>query len=416
MAQDDVRPGVWASELEEVLLRVGHRFGRVDLRRRMRDYVRGLLGPVGRKNGWQLAEYVGHDVPTGLQHLLNRARWDPDEVRDDLQEYVAERLGEPDGVLIIDETRFLKKGTTSAGVQRQYSGTAGRTENCQVAVFAAYASSRGRTLVDRELYLPKSWTSDRERCRAAGVPDARDFATKTELARSLIARALASPLPIAWVTADALYGQDWHFRRMLEEAGLGYVVAVPKSQQVESLAGCWRIDQLIGDAPDEAWERLSCGDGAKGPRIYDWAAAQIPAVAFFGGGEPSHHRWVLARRSIAHPDGIAYYLAYAPADTSVAELVRVAGSRWAIESCFQSAKNECGLDQYEVRRYPGWYRHITLAMLAHAFLATAAQAEDAKGAAETDLSSSRSAWQRSAGSWRLAAPGQATTAATLIGY
>ncbi|WP_437044249.1 IS701 family transposase [Streptomyces sp. enrichment culture] len=410
--QDDVRPDVWASELEEVLLRIGHRFGRVDLRRRMRDYVRGLLGPVGRKNGWQLAEYVGHDVPAGLQHLLNRARWDPDEVRDDLQEYVAERLGEPDGVRIIDETGFLKKGTTSAGVQRQYSGTAGRTENCQVAVFAAYASTRGRTLVDRQLYLPKSWTSDRDRCRSAGVPDGMAFATKTELARHLVTRALASPLPIAWVTADALYGQDWHFRRMLEEAGLGYVVAVPKSQQVKSLAGCWRIDQLISDAPADSWERLSCGDGAKGPRVYDWAAAMLPAVPFFEGDEPSHRRWVLARRSIARPDDIAYYLAYAATGTTVNQLVTVAGSRWAIECCFQSAKNECGLDQYEVRRYPGWYRHITLAMLAHAFLAAMAAANiTERGAAETDLSSSPSAWRRSASSWQLAALAQVTASA-----
>ncbi|MBA4867397.1 IS701 family transposase, partial [Streptomyces sp. PSKA54] len=209
--QDDVRPDAWAGELDEVLLRVGHRFGRADLRRRMRDYVRALLGPVGRKNSWQLAEYAGHSAPHGFQNLLNRARWDADAVRDDVQAYVADRLGEPDGVLVIDETGFLKKGDTSAGVQRQYSGTAGRTENCQVAVFAAYASRRGRTLVDRELYLPKSWTSDRERCRAAKVPDSRGFATKTELARTLVARALTSPLPISWVTADALYGQDWHF-------------------------------------------------------------------------------------------------------------------------------------------------------------------------------------------------------------
>ncbi|MFF0628852.1 IS701 family transposase [Streptomyces sp. NPDC004296] len=286
----------------------------------------------------------------------------------------------------------------------------GRTENCQVAVFAAYASSRGRTLVDRELYLPKSWTSDRERCRAAKVPDGRGFATKTELARVLVARTRSSPLPFAWVTADALYGQDGHFRRMLEEAGLGYVVAVPKSQQVKSLAGCWRIDQLIGDAPDEAWERLSCGDGAKGPRVYDWAGAQLPAVPFYGEDEPSHHRWMLARRSIVRPDEIAYYLAYAPTGTTVDKLVRVAGSRWAIESCFQSAKNECGLDQYEVRRYPAWYWHITLAMLAHAFLATmAAHAGEERGAAETDHPSSPSRWQKSAGCWQLAAPGLVTT-------
>lgn len=221
IVQDDVRPVVWARELEEVLLRLGHRFGRADLRRRMRAYVHGLLGPVGRKNGWQLAEYVGHSSPAGLQHLLNRARWDADEVRDDVHAYVAEGLGEDGGVVVIDETGFLKKGDTSAGVQRQYSGTTGRTENCQVAVFAAYASSRGRGMVDRELYLPRSWTSDRQRCPAAKVPDDRGFATKTELARILVTRALSSPLPIAWVTADALYGQDRHFRRMIEEAGLG---------------------------------------------------------------------------------------------------------------------------------------------------------------------------------------------------
>ncbi|MDX2939556.1 IS701 family transposase [Streptomyces ipomoeae] len=405
-------PDVWAGELDEVLLRVGHRFGRADPRRRMRDYVRALLGPVGRKNSWQLAEYAGHNAPHGFQNLLNRAQRDADAVRDDMRAYAAERLGEPDGVLVIDETGFLEKGDTSAGVQRQCSGTAGRTENCQVAVFAAYASRRGRTLVGRELYLPKSWTSDRERCRAAKVPDSRGFAAKTESARILVTRALASPLPFSRVTADALYGQDRQFRRMPEEAGLGYAVAVPKSQQIKSLAGCRRIDQLIGDAPDDAWERLSCGAGAKGPHLYDRAAAQLPAVPFFDGGGPSHHRWAMARRSVSRPDDIAYCLAHAPAGTSVSELAEVAGSRWAIEACFQSAKNECGLDQYEVRRSPGWYRHITLAMLAHAFLAAMAGTE--RGAAETDQPLLPSPWRKSGGSWQLGAPGQDATTATLI--
>ncbi|WP_260328630.1 IS701 family transposase [Streptomyces sp. Ag109_O5-1] len=172
---------IWNDELEELFLRTGHRFRRVEPRRRMRDYVRGLLGPVGRKNGWQLAEYAGHRTPDRLQRLLNGARWDADELRDDLQHYVAERLGEPDGILILDDTGFLKKGTTSAGVQRQYSGTAGRTENCQIGVFAAYATTRGRALVDRALYLPKSWTDDRDRCRAAHIPNERTFATKPDL-------------------------------------------------------------------------------------------------------------------------------------------------------------------------------------------------------------------------------------------
>lgn len=198
---------------------------------------------------------------------------------------------------------------------------------------------------------------------------------------------MASDLPIAWVTADSLYGQEWRFRRMLEETGVGYVLAVPKSQQIKSLAGIWRIDQLITEAPDDAWQRISCGDGAKGPRVYDWAAAKLPAIPFFDGEIPAHQRWVLARRSLARPEEIAYYMAYAPAGTTVEKLVTVAGSRWAIEECFQSAKNECGLDQYEVRRYPGWYRHITLAMLAHAYLsATRATAE--KGAPRPEPASS----------------------------
>lgn len=372
---NDVPTSVWEQELEELFLRIGARFTRVEPRRRMRDYVRGLLGPVGRKNGWQLAEYAGHATPDGLQHLLAGSRWDADDIRDDLQTYIAEHLGAPDGVLIIDDTGFVKKGTTSAGVQRQYSGTAGRTENCQIAVFAAYATTRGHTLVDRELYLPTSWTDDRERCRAARIPDERRSATKGELARTMIRRALASPLPITWVTADAAYGQDSRFRRFLEDAQLSYVVAVPKSQQVHGP----RIDHLIGQAPPEAWQRLSAGSGAKGERFYHWAAARLPAVGEFDGDEPTRQRWLLARRSITKPDEIAYYLACAPLHATVADLVRVAGCRWRIEQCFQSAKNECGLDQYEVRRYVGWYRHITLAMLAHAFLAAMAAQERQKG-------------------------------------
>ncbi|MGK5545665.1 IS701 family transposase [Streptomyces sp. URMC 127] len=395
--------GLWAAELESVFARVAGRFSRVDLGWRMRDNVRGLLAPVGRKNGWQLAEYAGHHGPAGFQHLLNGATWDADAVRDDVQDYVSEELGCPGGVLIVDDTGFLKKGTSSAGVQRQYSGTAGRTENCQIGVFAAYASPKGRALVDRELYLPKSWTGDTGRCRAAGIPGNRGFATKGELARAMILRALASPLPIAWVTGDCAYGQEWRMRRTLEEAGVGYVLAVPKSQQLHAPFG--RIDHAIAQAPEEAWERMSCDDGAKGPRLYDWAAARLPAIDVFDGDAPTHERWILARRSMARPDETAYYMAYAPNGATVGDLVRVAGSRWAIEEAFQAAKNECGLDQYEVRRYPGWYRHITLAMLAHAFLAALAARTIEKGAAETTPpASSLSPWQRSGGSWMFSFP------------
>nr|WP_199920212.1 IS701 family transposase [Streptomyces rimosus] len=384
----DFVTGRWSAELEDLFLRVSGRFGRVEVRRRMRDYVRGLLGPVSRKNS------------------------DPDELRDDVQSYVAEKLGAPGGVLIVDDTGFVKKGTVSAGVQRQYSGTAGRTENCQIGVFAAYASSRGRALVDRELYLPKSWMNDGDRCRAARIPAERGFATKGELAHTLVLRALASSLPIAWVTADSLYGQEWRFRHLLEQAQVGYVLAVPKSQQLKSLFGIWRIDQVIADAPDDAWQILSCGDGAKGPRVYDWAAAKLPANLVFDPDPPTHERWVLARRSLRRPDEIAYYLAYAPVGTAVERLVGVAGSRWAIEECFQAAKGQCGLDQYEVRRYPGWYRHITLAMLAHAFLAAMAAAAVKKGAAETTQPAwPRSPWQRSGVCWLLSAPGRRTAVA-----
>ncbi|MFI1742814.1 IS701 family transposase [Streptomyces sioyaensis] len=394
----------WAVELESVFARVASRFGRADLRWRMRDYLRGLVAPVARKNGWQLAEYAGHRTPDGFQRLLNSSVWDADSVRDDVRDYVAEKLG-PDGVLIVDDTGFIKKGSTSAGVGRQYTGTSGKIDNCQVGVFAAYATARGRALVDRELYLPKAWTGDRERCRAAKIPDERGFATKGELAKLIVTRCLAAGLPASWVTADEAYGQEWKFRRLLEELGVGYVVAVPKSQQVKSLAGTWRIDELIAQAPEDAWQRLSCGDGAKGRRVYDWASAKLPAISFFDGENPTHHRWVLARRTLDRPEEIAYYFAYAPTTCTVADLARVAGMRWAIEEGFQAAKNECGLDEYEVRRYVGWYRHITLAMLAHAFL-TALAADAAKGAAETTppAASSLSPWQRSADSWSISCP------------
>ncbi|WTU62373.1 IS701 family transposase [Streptomyces sp. NBC_00056] len=270
--------------------------------------------------------------------------------------------------------------------------------DCQIGVFTAYATTRGHALVDRELYLPKSWTDDRERCQAARIPNDRGFTTKNDLARAMIERALASPLPIAWITADSAYGQDSHFRRFLEDRGLFYVVAVPKSQQVHGP----RIDHLISQAPPEAWQRLSAGHGAKGERYYDWAAARLPAVWEFDGNEPTRQRWMLARRSITKRDDIAYYLACAPPDATVADLVRIAGCRWKIEECFQSAKNECGLDQFEVRRYVGWYRHITLAMLAHTFLAAMTAQEREKGVPRQTLPTSwTSHWLKSAVCWQL---------------
>ncbi|WP_405754165.1 IS701 family transposase [Streptomyces sp. NBC_00073] len=390
----------WNLELDEIFVNIGHRFGRVELRRRMRDYVRGLLAPVARKNSWQLAEQAGHATPDGLQHLLAGAKWNPDDIRDDLQEYVADRLGESDGVLIIDDTGFIKKGTTSAGVQRQYSGTAGRTEN------ARSVSSPAMRRPGAGPWSTASSTCPRPGPRAANAavrpksPTSGSLPTKGQLARRIVLRSLASPLPIAWVTADAAYGQESRFRRMLEQSGVGYVLAVPKSQFT---AGCPRIDGLFAQAPAEAGEKISCGDGAKGPRVYHWAAVRLPAVAEFDyqGEVPHRMRWALARRSIRKPDEIAYYLAYAPLETTVQELVRIAGTRWAIKECFQAAKNECGLDQYEVRRYVGWYRHITLAMLAHAFLAATAHQVREKGVAPMrQRGQSGSQWRRFGDSWQ----------------
>jgi SRSO17 transposase len=393
---DDDDLAAWVAGLDDLFALVADRFPRVEPRLQARAYVRGLLAPLAVKNGWTLAEAAGNKTPDKMQRLLNRAAWDDGGVRDDVRGYVARHLGDASGVLVVDETGFVKKGTRSAGVQRQYSGTAGRVENCQLGVFLAYASPKGRALVDRELYLPRSWTDDRDRCREAGVPDGVPFASKPELARLMLGRALDAGVPAAWVTADEAYGKDGKFRAFLEQRRIGYVVAVAANQPVRGDAGTSRADVLAAHAPGQAWKRRSCGNGAKGPRVYDWAAATLPAD---GTEPPGWSRYLLVRRSLT-PDAkgeleLAYYLCCAPAGTADEELIRVAGSRWAVEECFQTAKNETGLDHYQVRRYDAWYRHATLAVLAHAYLAvTAANAPKALAAA-----SSRSRSARSAVSW-----------------
>jgi SRSO17 transposase len=269
-------------------------------------------------------------------------------------------------VLVVDETGFLKKGVKSAGVARQYSGTAGRIENCQIGVFLGYAAPAGRTFLDRELYLPKGWTEDRDRCRDARVPDAVEFATKPELAVRMITRALDAGVPAGWVAGDEVYGQHGGLRRMLEERQMPYVLAVPVSQRVSARAD-GKVAELRADAlarllPAQAWKKISAGAGAKGPRLYHWSRAAIRPLEDTGG------YWLLVRRSLTDPDDLAYYLCHGPERTPLRELARVAGARWAIEETFQTAKGQVGLDQYQVRRYDSWYRHITLAMLAHAFL------------------------------------------------
>jgi SRSO17 transposase len=354
----------WTDEFAAVVGRIGPRFARSEARAHAASYLRGLLGRTERKNSWQLAEAAGDVTPYGLQQFLYRATWDPDAVRDDLRDYVVEHLGDPDGVLVVDETGFLKKGTKSAGVQSQYSGAAGRTANAQVGVFLTYASPRGHTFLDRALYLPASWTDDRARCRAAGIPDDVAFATKPALAQTMLGRALDAGVPARWVTADSIYGDVKYLRVWLEARPIGYVLAVSGK---DTVAGPdWRqrrISAYLAAPPTDGWQRLSAGDGAKGPRWYDWA--RLPLIAPRAEG---WERWVLLRRSLADPTEVTPYVCFAPAGTTLADLVRVAGSRWTVEICFEAAKQEVGLAQYEVRSWTGWPRHVTLAGLAHAYL------------------------------------------------
>ena len=365
-----------AAELGRVHARIAGRFARAEPRARVREYVSGLVAGLERKNGWTLAEWAHELSPDGMQRLLRRADWDVDGVRDDVRDYVAGQLGEPDGVLIADDTGFLKKGTRSAGVQRQYSGTAGRTENCQAGVFLAYASAHGHALIDRELYLPQSWTDDPERCRAAGIPPEVEFATKPRQAQAMIARAVAAGVPFAWFTADEAYGQAKWLQAWLEDQDVSYVMAIRCSDTLTMPAGERRADALIAAVPARGWQRISAGAGAHGPREYDWA--RIPVRA---GQKRGRGHWLLARRSISDPAEIAYYACYGPRRSSTADLAWIAGSRWHIEECFQQAKNEAGLDHYQVRTWRAWYAHITLSMLALAWLAASRAQAGKRGSA-----------------------------------
>ena len=364
---------MWQEVLDELMGRIAGRFARVEPRRRARAFVRGLLADLPRKNCWTIAEHAGDATPDGMQHLLAGARWDADGVRDDLRGYVTEQLGDPEAVLVVDETGDLKKGTCSAGVQRQYTGTAGRIENSQVAVYLTYAAGAGHALIDRELYLPRSWTADPARCRAAGIPARTRFATKPRLARRMIARALEAGTPAAWVAADEVYGADPGLRADLEKRKTGYVLAVARSHRVNAGPGACRADALAARLPRSAWQRYSAGPGAKGHRYYDWAWISI---------DPRRrgHRWLLIRRSLRTSE-LAFYRCYAPRHVPLPALVKIAGRRWTTEENFQAAKGLTGLDEHQVRTWTAWYRWTTLAMLASAFLTIAAASEHTRSPA-----------------------------------
>jgi SRSO17 transposase len=375
-------PGRWQAVLEELLGRVAGRFGRVEPRRRARAFVCALLADLPRKNCWTIAEHAGDVTPDGMQHLLGRAVWDHDGVRDDLRSYLVEHLGDPGAVLVIDETGDLKKGTATVGVQRQYTGTAGRIENAQVAVYLLYASDAGHALIDRELYVPRGWIADSGRCRAAGIPEGVGFATKPALATQMLTRALDAGVPAAWVTGDEVYGADPGLRAELEARGVGYVLAVACDHHVLVAGDRWRADVLLKRVPARAWQQVSAGQGAKGHRYYDWAFLRLDDGDASPGGQAQ--RWLLVRRNRRTRE-LAFYHCWTPRPVFLASLVRVAGRRWTIEERFQTAKGLVGLDQHQLRRWRSWYRWTTLAMLAHAFLVVLAATDRSRHPPPTRL-------------------------------
>jgi len=380
-----LEPARWQRTIDLVIDSFAGRFARVEPRRTAAGFVTGLLADLQVKSCWQLAEQAGHARPDAMQRLLFRAKWDADAVRDDVRRIVVDRLGDPDGVLVVDETGDLKKGVHTVGVQRQYTGTAGRIENAQVGVFLAYASRHGHTLIDRRVYLPKSWTDDRDRCEQAGVPDDVVFATRSELADDMITAAVKASVPARWVAADEAYGNNTRLRSELRKLRLGYVLAVSCDHLVPIDGGktrC-RADRLAADLPTGAWTRRSAGDGSKGPRFYDWA--WLADIGADGDPDDDGRHSLLIRRN--HTTGeLAFYRCWTPGPATLAQLVRVAGVRWTVEEGFQAGKGQVGLDQHQVRRWTSWHRFTTLALAALAVLAIcAADARTADRPAQPDM-------------------------------
>jgi SRSO17 transposase len=366
-AAASVDPDRWRALFDELMGRVAGRFVRVEPRRRARAFVLGLMAGLPRKNCWTIAEHAGDATPDGMQHLLERARWDADAVRDDVRGYVAGRLADSQAVLVVDETGDVKKGTATAGVQRQYTGTAGRVENAQVAVWLTYAGRRGHALIDRRLYLPRSWSGDPARRTAARIPEDVAFATKPALAAQMISAALDAGVSAAWVAGDEVYGADPGLRQELHDGRIGYVLAVAKDHHVVTGAGKARADALTVRLPRASWQRLSAGPGLKGHRWYDWAFVAIEPE-----GTGSH--WLMIRRNRKTGE-LAWYRCWSPRHVPLADYARVAGRRWTTEENFQAGKGLAGLDEHQVRTWTAWHRWVTLAMLALAFLTIAAVTE-----------------------------------------
>jgi SRSO17 transposase len=348
-------------EFAAVCDRIAPLFSRPELQGHAEAYLRGLVSPLEKKNGWTIAEHAGAPEPKRMQRFLNLTPWDANRLRDILVGYAMEHFADERGVLIADPTGFAKKGRKSAGVQRQYSGTLGRIDNCQIGVFLAYANTAGdRVLLDRELYVPEhTWCADRERCVEAGIGEDVSFATRPMQVKAMIERAVSAKVPFAWFLADEEFGQNPGLRTFLEQGHIAYVMAVPKNTEFTDARGRHAtVAQHTEQLSRSAFQRRACGIGAKGFRVYDWAL--IDAAE-------EHHQFLI-RRSI--DDGeLAYFHCFNPRREPVGELVLAAGKRWPVEECFEAAKQEAGLDQYQVRKYDAWYRHITMSMLALCLLA-----------------------------------------------
>jgi SRSO17 transposase len=354
----------WCSEFERLCARFEPRYYRTESREHFRQYLRGLLAPLERKNSWTISEFTGERRPTAIQRFINLTPWDEDVLRDDIRAYVMECFADERAVLIADPTGFAKKGRKSAGVQRQYSGTLGRVDNCQIGVFLAYANTSGdRVLIDRELYLPEqAWCQDSGRRAEAGVPEQVRFVTRPQQAAAMVGRAVTARVPFAWFAADEEFGQNPGLRGYLEGAGIAYAMAVPKNTDLTTFSvsrySADTLQHAVGHLRPRDWVRRACGVGSKGFRVYDWAVIETGV---------SGHQFVF-RRNITDGE-LAYFHCYNPRGDGMSELVRVIGCRWPIEECFEAAKQEAGLSHYQFRQYRAWYRHITMAMLALAFLA-----------------------------------------------
>ena len=369
------RLDVWASSLRAVTERMRPLFTQDRVAASANAFLDGLLGPERRKTGWMRAEAAGDKGPWRQQAILGRGRWEADALRDIVRDYALETLADPDAVLVIDETGFLKQSKASCGVTRQYTGSAGKVTNCQIGVFAAYASRHGHAFIDRALYLPKLWASDRARRTAAHVPEEVGFATKPQLASRMIRRAMDADVPFAWVAADSVYGVG-ALEMDLRKAGKGYVLGVASTHQFTSWLGKPAVsgtaEEIMQALDASAWQRLSAGDGTKGLRLYDWAyleLADLDASDYDSGQSGLWTRGLLIRRNLADGE-CAYFTTWCPAGTGIETLVAVEGQRWNIEDGFETGKNELGLDHNETRSWHGWHRHVSLVMLAFAMLAT----------------------------------------------